>query len=287
MKIKEMKEALAESRFRPGGRSEKCRTAEKFLKNRKRDGEEIRDYGSCRLTAGDVIRYLCLAVPMCGVIAWTFYRSRAAFAVLLAADMALYPRILRKKLCEKRRRRLGLGFRDALNILSGFISAGYSVENAFAGTLKELRSMYPQEEPVIREFEAICRGLRVSTPVEKLLADLAERSSLEDIRSFAEVFSIAKRTGGDMRRIIEHTTTVIREKTAVSEEIRTMTAAKQYEQKIMNILPVGIIVYINVSNPGFLDVMYETAAGRIVMTVCLMMLCGAYLLQKKILSISV
>ena len=147
--------------------------------------------------------------------------------------------------------------------------------------------MYGPKGMITQEIAAIVRGIRLNKPVEGLLTDLADRSGLQDIRNFAEVFAIAKRSGGSMSEIIGRTTEVIRDKTAVTEEIRNMTASRRYEQNIMNVLPFAIIVYINLTSSGFLDVMYRTLAGRAVMTLCLAMLAGSWALSRKILDIRI
>ena len=66
-----------------------------------------------------------------------------------------------------------------------------------------------------------------------------------------------------------------------------MTAARRYEQSIMNLLPFAIIIYIDFSTDGFLDVMYECFAGRVVMTICLIMIGVSYMLSQRILNIRV
>ena len=53
----------------------------------------------------------------------------------------------------------------------------------------------------------------------------------------------------------------------------------------MNVMPFGIIGYLSAASPGFLDVMYETAAGRIIMTLCLLLCLGAWLLSDRLMDI--
>ena len=107
------------------------------------------------------------------------------------------------------------------------------------------------------------------------------------MKNFSEVFSVAKRSGGDLSGIMRHTAEVIRDKMQVREEIRTMTASRQFEQKIMNLLPLLIVLYIDLTSPGFFDTMYQTAAGRIVMTVCMLVYAGAYILAGRMLDIEI
>ena len=71
----------------------------------------------------------------------------------------------------------------------------------------------------------------------------------------------------------------------IRDRILTMTAEKQFEQKIMNLVPYLIVFYIEFSSPGFFSQMYATAVGRVVMTGCLSVYVSACLLALKILNI--
>ena len=66
-----------------------------------------------------------------------------------------------------------------------------------------------------------------------------------------------------------------------------MTAEKQFEQRIMNLMPYLIVLYVDLSSPGFFSQMYETAVGRGVMTGCLVLYLLAWRVSGKILQIEV
>ena len=66
-----------------------------------------------------------------------------------------------------------------------------------------------------------------------------------------------------------------------------MTASRVFEQKIMNAVPFGIVLYIDFTSPGFFRQMYGLWSGRAVMTLCLLMYAGAAALSKHILNIEV
>ena len=72
-----------------------------------------------------------------------------------------------------------------------------------------------------------------------------------------------------MTYVIKSVSNNIAMKEAVKEEISVATSAKRFEQKIMTIIPIFLMLYVSVASPGFLDVMYDTWMGRIVMTICL------------------
>jgi len=127
----------------------------------------------------------------------------------------------------------------------------------------------------------------MNIPIEKAFEDFGERSKIDDIRNFARVLKIAKRSGGELISIINHTSGVINDKIRIKEEILTLTAAKRFEQKIMNLFPFAIVLYIDTSSPGFFRVMYSTIPGVVMMSVCLIGYVFAIYMTSKILSIEV
>lgn len=64
-------------------------------------------------------------------------------------------------------------------------------------------------------------------------------------------------------------------------QIETQIAGKQMEQRIMNLMPAAILLYICVTSPEMMQVMYTTAVGRVVMTVCLGVYGGAFGMAEK------
>lgn len=244
-------------------------------------------YGEYKLSIGDFLRQGGIGLALCGLISYTFYKSIYIFLILVPLALILFPLSRREYLKKKRLWLLTIQFREACWIVSGYLSAGYSAENAFIQALPELKDMYGDDAMIVQEFKRIVKGVRLNKPLEGLLNDFAIRSTVDDIRNFAEVFTIAKRSGGNMREIIENTTNIIRDKTTVTEEIKNMTAAKRYEQNIMNLLPFALIIYMDITTSGFLDVMYEGILGRFVMTGCLMMVIVSYRLSQKILDIKI
>lgn len=172
-------------------------------------------------------------------------------------------------------------------MLSSSLAVGYSMENSLSQAEIQLRELYGERSMMAGEFCDMRRQLTFNRTLEELWDDFADRSGVEEIRSFALIFRSARRTGGRMGLIIAHVAEIIGGKLQVKEEIRTMTAQKQFEQKIMNMLPILIVIYVDLTSPGFFDSMYETTIGRIVMTLCLAVYAGAYVLAGRMLEIEI
>lgn len=169
--------------------------------------------------------------------------------------------------------------------MTSLLSAGYSLENTVKESINELKLLYVKPTYIIPEFEYMNHLIFMNIPVEKVFEDFGERSGVDDIKNFARVLKAGKRSGGGLVPIISHTASVISDKIRIKEEIYTMTSAKRYEQKIMNLFPIFIVLYIDSTSPGFFNLMYSTLIGRAVMTVCLIIYLFAYYLSGKLLDI--
>lgn len=254
------------------------------LKTGRSCGQRAIRYDCYRLTAMDFVTGLLIGLLVAGLVSYTFYRSLAVFALLLPAAAA-YPFYRKKSLKRKRLLALNLQFKEGILILSSSLSAGYSIENALEVSGKELQLLYGSQGMITREFAYMVRQMKTNKPVEAVMMEFAERSGLDDVENFARIFTSAKRSGGQLVPIINHTVGIMNDKITVQEEIRTLTSSKQFEQKIMNMIPFLIILYIDGTSPGFFNMMYESVMGRIVMSVCLTVYLIAYVMADKILDI--
>ena len=135
----------------------------------------------------------------------------------------------------QRRQKLNEQFRDALVSLNVAVQAGYSIENAVTACLKDLKQLYPETSDIVEEFRYLARQLYLSVPVEELFLDMGKRTGIEDIENFAAVFFTAKRTGGDMSRIIQKVTRMLSDKIDVKREIQATLAAKKSGNSIYSL----------------------------------------------------
>ena len=137
------------------------------------------------------------------------------------------------------------------------------------------------------EIQYMIRQMDNNGILEQLLLDFARRSGISDIWDFAQIFAIAKRSGGDLNEIIKKSVDTICAKIQVKREIQIAIASKKYEQKVMSVIPIGIIAYISMTNPHYFDVLYHNIAGVLIMSICLLIYGFAFLMSEKIMEIEV
>lgn len=160
-------------------------------------------------------------------------------------------------------------FKDMLYALSSGLKAGYSIENAWVSAERDMELLYSEESFLSTEISRVTMQLRMNVPIESAIQEMADVCKLEEIYSFAEVLNTAKRSGGNMVKMMEKTANIIAEKIEVEQEIRTMLSGKKMEQRIMSIMPFFLLLYLRVTNAEYMQSLYHNAAGIMIMTVCL------------------
>lgn len=218
--------------------------------------------------------------------AYFFYQSYWSMCFLLW----IVPMFLKNKrieLCEKRQTRLCLQFKEAILAIAVNMQAGYSVENAISQSLEDMKQLYEDKNYIAVELFFLVQSVGNNVPLETAFLEVSERSGIRDIKDFAEVLAIGKRSGGDLTEIILNTVNLISEKIEVTKEIDTMISSKKLESKIMNIIPFLIICYISITSPGFFAPLYHNFVGNLIMSICLLLYLFSISLGKRIMKIEV
>lgn len=220
------------------------------------------------------------------MIAYLFYETWIA-AIFLTPMLVVYMRWWERGRIQTKQEEFRLQFKDAMQAMSAALNVGYSVENAVKESLKEMHFLYKEEARIIRELTLAVRQIHMNIPSEEVFEELAVRTELEEVENFVTIFITAKRSGGDLIAILKSSVKQICEKMDVKKEIQVMISAKRFEFYVMTAVPLGIIFYMKLSFGEFMNILYGNILGVFIMTVCLLIYAGAYLLGRRMISIEV
>ena len=204
------------------------------------------------------------------MIAWLFY-DRVIYMIFLSPFLLIWMRKQRFRREYKKKEMLRKEFREMMISMGNSLSAGYSIENSLKTARSDLL-MYQDDSMLAKELYLLINHLKMNEPVDKLLLEMAERVELEELHQFAQIISIAKKSGGNLIEIIANTIEHLSQAIQIKEEIETMTAAKQMEKKIMSVMPYFILFYVRSTNPGYFDILYKSFAGILIATISLLCL---------------
>lgn len=161
------------------------------------------------------------------------------------------------------------------------------MENAWKNAETDLQKLYGTDAPLCRDLRMMNQKLSMNAPIEEVLSSFAAESGIEDIVQFAEVFRYAKRSGSNLSEIIKTVVGHMQEKAEVMAEIANAVASRKMEQKMMNLLLPGVLLFITVSSPSYAGMLYHNLPGACVMTACLAGYLVCLFWSKKIIDIRV
>lgn len=239
-----------------------------------------------RAQAWEFIRVLSFADVVCGCgitlfFAYFFYRSVWATPFMLPFGIWVI-KMRQRKAKEKNKRSYLEQFKECILSVEASLRAGYAVENAFMESIRDMQMMFGEHSRIVRELVFIQKGLRNNETLESLLTAVAEKSGISEICEFAEVFAIAKRNSGKVSDVIDLYSVIIFQKMENQQEIQTVLAAKRLEQRVMNVMPFGMVLYLDITNPGYFELLFHNLKGVVIMSACLGIYVTAFAWSEKI-----
>lgn len=191
-----------------------------------------------------------------------------------------------EQIIHKRRQQLSNQFRDMLDGLTTSLGAGNNVADSFRAVKEDLQMQYEEGAYILRELDVILAGMQNGVPIEDMLYDFGARSGIDDIKSFAEVFKVSYRKGGNMKDIIRNTHAILNDKMEIREDIETVVTSNKTEQNMMIVMPIVLIAMIKGMSPEF-AANFATVTGVISTTIAIGCFVAAYYIGKMILDIDV
>lgn len=245
------------------------------------------DYSVYVLSLNEKVFTLLIAGSMIFMIGFIFYKDYV-IALLFSISSFYFLRIRRNQLLLRRKSELNDQFKQALFSLSSSLSAGRSFENSIVETVQDLQMLYANPQTyIIVEFSIIMQRLRNGENVETALKLFSDRADMEDIRNFSEVFSICKRSGGNLVEVIRRTAAMIGEKIELQQDISLLVAQKRFESRILSFAPLIIVALLSFSSPDYMLPLYEGFTGKMIMSIALALLILCFRVTNQIMNIQV
>lgn len=214
-----------------------------------------------------------------------FYNT-PILAIALAPFLKKIRGFLTDFLIEQRKRALLGEFKDLLFMLSTSIGAGRSMKDAIYESIPGIESIYGYRSYLLPEMKSIHRRIEEGNEKDTdVLMDFAIRSGLEDAIDFVNVYSTCRSTGASLIIALNRAAAVIIDKMTIDKEIREMMRRRKREGLLIFAMPVIVIVSFNIFAPDYIEPLYTTFTGRLVMTASIISDIGILEMIKKITDI--
>lgn len=239
-------------------------------------------YYECSMTKlQHILAYVAFSILL-SIVAYLFYHLVFISLIVGFAAGIYAEKVYAASTVEKRLKILRLQFKDFLASMSVAVRAGNVEIQAVRSALEDLKLSYNEKADIVKEVENIITqydGGGIELKV--LFEDLASRSNLEDIRSFATIYGVIEGKSDRFGDILEQTNSIIADKIEIEQEIETTITSAKSETNTMIIMPIIIVVAMSVMGSGLTSKLFEEPVGHAAATIALIIFGLSYALAVK------
>lgn len=247
----------------------------------------VPDYSASPATFFDHIIAFLIGFAAGFAVLFIFYKIIPLSIVGGVTVGAVYIFIAARAAGQKRVRALRTQFFDLLEAMSVSMRAGNPVLKALQSAREDLALIYSETSDIIVEMDLILMKFQNAVSLSDAFTDLAERSGLEDIESFASIYRTIEGKSSRADEIIRETQQIIADKMEIEMEIDTLMTAAKSEVNIMLFMPLVILGVIGYAGAGFMDAIYTTPMGRLVATGGLIVFIISFIMARKFSSVQI
>jgi tight adherence protein B len=162
-------------------------------------------------------------------------------------------------LLQQRKRRFAAftgQFPGALEMIKSSIHAGHSLNYALEVAVTEL------PDPIAGEFRLVLEEIRLGLTPREALENLTKRVPISELRFFMLAVVLTREVGGNLSEVLGSLANTLRERQTLRQKVRALSAQGRASAIMLSSLPYVVGFFANLTNPGFLNPLYETPLGR-------------------------
>jgi tight adherence protein B len=168
-------------------------------------------------------------------------------------------------------------FADAIDVMVRSLKSGLPVADA----MRIIASETPA--PVGPEFLELVEGQRVGITLDQGLDRMYERIPLAEVNFLAVVIAIQMQTGGNLSEALSNLSRVLRDRKKMKLKIKAVSQEAKSSAMIIGALPFVICGGMALLSPGYLDPLFTTGIGNILLVGCLIwMATGIFVMRGMI-----
>ena len=203
------------------------------------------------------------------------------FFLLCIAAALILPRLILRRLADRRQDRLRAELPDALDMLANSIRAGLTLPQAIARNLRR----FPAH--VGAEFARILCDTRLGYSIGTAFDNFGERLPIPEVRMVVIASKIGVSHGGNLAESYAMLSALVRDNLAFEEELRAMTTEGRMQALVMSCLPFALLAILFLVRREIVLPLFQTGAGLVTLLVMTAMQALAYVWIRKIVEVRV
>lgn len=152
---------------------------------------------------------------------------------------------------RQRRKRFEEQFPEALTLIASSLSAGHTF-------LRSIQMMTQEAGgPLAEEFGRVVSETELGDPLLDALQRMADRLDMRDVDWVVQAIRIQQTVGGKLADLLHTLADFIRAREEIRREIDVLTAEGRVSAYVLGGMPVGLLGFISVVNPDYMEPMYR------------------------------
>ena len=192
-----------------------------------------------------------------------------------------FPRWVINFLRRRRQNVFITDFADAIDVMVRGLKAGLPVSDAMKVIAAE------SGPPVGPEFLEVVEGQRVGITIDQGIERMFERMPLSEVNFLGIVMSIQAKTGGNLSEALGNLSKVLRDRKKMKAKIRAVSQEAKSSAAIIGSLPFVIMGALTILNPEYLNPLFDTSAGNIMLAGCGMWMFTGVLVMRKMINFEI
>ena len=166
---------------------------------------------------------------------------------------------------------------DTLQLMSGSLSAGYSLPQAIDAVARQGAA------PMADELRKSLVEARLGAPIEDALDDVADRMSSKDFAWVVMAIRIQRQVGGNLAEVLATTAATLRERERLRRQVQVLSAEGRLSAYILFGLPVFFSLYLLAARPSYLKPLVTDQIGWVLLGgMAILLTVGAFWLRKVV-----
>jgi Flp pilus assembly protein TadB len=168
-------------------------------------------------------------------------------------------------------------FPDALDLIARAVRAGLPAPEAIELASREARP------PVRAEFMRMLDEMRIGSDVEETLRRAAERIRVPDFQFFVVSLLLQRQTGGGIAETLANLSTIIRQRKALRQKARALSAEAQASAAIVATTPFIAGGGLFLINRELMSVLFTDPRGRFMLSVAVASLLSGIVVMRALI----
>jgi tight adherence protein B len=229
-----------------------------------------------------ILRFMLAFVALVAPLLFLGTTGTGILVGLVAAVVGYnLPKWYLKRRRKSRIAKLNAQLPETLTMVANALKAGFGLLQALNVAVDQM------SHPISTELGRTIHEMNIGSSAEEALLGLGERSGSYDLDIVVTAILVQRTVGGNLGEILDTVAETMRERIRIRGEIATLTGQQMLTGIVIGLLPVVLALGFEVMSPGYINPLFTTLMGKVMLAAAIIMETIGILIIQRILNIEV